>query len=83
MASQPCSWADMFDLFGIGVNGKLLWHLPNEDLPVLGRGSDNAVVKGVPVRVEYCSSVAAKEGDLVGKFSTLVEGDDSECASTA
>ena len=37
----------------------------------------------VPVGVEDRSRVPAEERDLVGSSATLIEGNDSECASSA
>lgn len=37
-------------LFGVGEESKVFWHLPYEDLAVVGSGGDDVVVEGVPSR---------------------------------
>jgi hypothetical protein len=36
----------------------------------------------IPVGIEHSGSVSAKQRDLVGKFSSLIQRDNSECAAT-
>lgn len=83
MARQLGGWADILNLLSIGIEGEIPWHLPDEDLAILGAGSNDAVVEGVPIGVEDCGCVAPEQRYLVWEFSALFEGDDGECASTA
>jgi hypothetical protein len=73
----------VLDLLGICMERETLGHLPYEDLAIVRRGGDDAVVERVPVGVEDGSRVAAEERYLVGDLALLVERDDGEGASAA
>lgn len=50
MSSQLAHGCNVCWLFGVGEESKVLGHLPNKDLAVVGTGGDNVVVEGVPGR---------------------------------
>jgi hypothetical protein len=62
---------------------KSLRDLPYEVLAIVGAGSDDSVVKRVPVGIEDGSGMAAEERYLVRDFALLVERNDREGSSAA
>lgn len=50
MPRQLAHGSNICRLFSIGEESEVLWHLPYEDLAVVGTGGDNVVVEGVPAR---------------------------------
>lgn len=51
MASELADRCDVLWLLGVGMEGEVLWDLPDEDFPIVGCGSDDTVVEGVPGRM--------------------------------
>lgn len=64
------------NLLGIGVERKALGDLPDEDLSILGSGSDDVVVEGVPA----CLSASVQEPRARGTIPIGIE--DSSGVST-
>ena len=83
MALELAERRNVDNLIGVGVQRKVLGHLPHKNTGVVGGGGNNVVVEGVPVCVEDGGRVAAEEGDLVRDLAALVDRDDGECAATA
>lgn len=53
---QLAHGCDVCRLFSVGEESEILWHLPYENLAVVGTGGDNVVVEGVPSRSESTTS---------------------------
>jgi hypothetical protein len=81
MPGQLAHWLHICGLFSVGKECEVLGDLPYEDLAIVGAGSDDTVVEGVPVRVQHHSCVSAEQRYYVGDLSPLVQWDDSECAT--
>lgn len=58
VASKLAHGRDVGDFLGVGVEGKVLGDLPQEDLAIFGGGSDEAIVEGVPGSRELMLAVA-------------------------
>lgn len=56
MPSELAHGRDVGNLLGVGIECKVLGHLPQEYLSIFGAGSDNAVVERIPMRQSAISN---------------------------
>lgn len=86
LAGMSSELHDRVDILGsglfIGVECKVVWNLPDEDLAIVGAGGNERIVERRPVCVEDGGGVSAEEGDKLRETSALVQGDDGKGTTT-
>jgi len=65
------------------VEGEVVRYAPEKDLAVVRGRCNELIVKGTPIGVEYSSGMSTEEWELIGEFTALLDGDDSESTTTA
>lgn len=81
MPSQLAHWLDVCGLLSIREESEVPGDLPYKDLAIVGAGSDDAVVEGVPVCIQNHSGMPTEQRYHIGHLSPLVQRDDRECAT--
>jgi len=48
MSGQFADWSNVCRLLSVAVQGKALRDLPDENLSIIGTGSNNSIIKWIP-----------------------------------